>query len=103
MDSIKLGQGVSLGEISCSSTGCLSCRGKQSTSSLLLLLSSSGRCADCFGRVIFVVRLGGARVGLYVMAGRENEYPCCSWVYCCNTGCVAWREKHLSSSSSDGS
>ena len=43
VDSIKLGRGVSLGEMSCGSTGCLSCRGKQSTSSLLLLLSSTGR------------------------------------------------------------
>ena len=33
---------VSVGEVSCGSTGCLSCQGKQSTS-LLLLLSSSGR------------------------------------------------------------
>ena len=48
--SIKLGEvllavGVgALGEMSCGSTGCLSCRGKQSTSlSLSLSLSSSGR------------------------------------------------------------
>ena len=42
-DSIKLGWRVSVGEMSgCGSTGCLSCQGKQSTS-LLLLLSSSGR------------------------------------------------------------
>ena len=41
VDSIKLGR-VSLGEMSCGCTGCLSCRGKQSTSELLLL-SSSGR------------------------------------------------------------
>ena len=41
VDSIKLGK-VSVGEISCCGiTGCLSCQGKQSTSSLSL--SSSGR------------------------------------------------------------
>ena len=40
-DSIKLGRGVSVGEISgCGIIGCLSCRGKQPT---LSLLSSSGR------------------------------------------------------------
>ena len=45
-DSIKLGEGLlavgAVGEITCGSTGCLSCRGKQSTSLLLLLSSSSG-------------------------------------------------------------
>ena len=30
---------------------------------------------------------------------RENENPCCSRVYCCNTGCVAWQGKQSSSSS----
>ena len=40
-DSIKLGRGVSVGEMSgCGIIGCLSCRGKQPT---LSLLSSSGR------------------------------------------------------------
>ena len=58
-DSIKLGgvlfaMGV-VGGMSCGGTGCLSCRGKQSTSSSLLLSSSSWigfgpnpRYADCF-------------------------------------------------------
>ena len=74
-DSIKLGEGsLAVGslETSCGGTGCLSCRGKQSTS-LLLLLSSSGRLlfsnpryADCFVSVLFVVRLRGACVGLCV-------------------------------------
>ena len=41
VDSIKLGR-VSVGEMACGSTGCLSCRGKQSTS-LSLSLSWSGR------------------------------------------------------------
>ena len=73
--SIKLG-GVLLavgavGEMSCGGTGCLSCRGKQSTS-LSLLLSSSGqlfsnpRYADCFVSVLFGVGLRGACVGLCV-------------------------------------
>ena len=39
LDAIKLGR-VSMGEMSCGGTGCLSCRGKQSTS---LSLLSSGR------------------------------------------------------------
>ena len=39
LDTIKLGR-VSMGEMSCGGTGCLSCRGKQSTS---LSLLSSGR------------------------------------------------------------
>ena len=43
VDSIKLGR-VSVGEMSCGSTGCLSCRGKQSTSSSL----SSGRSFAIF-------------------------------------------------------
>ena len=38
VDSIKLGRGVSVGEISCGSTGCLSCQGKQSTSLLLYII-----------------------------------------------------------------
>ena len=102
-DSIKLREGllavVAVGEMSCGITDCLSCRGKQSTLLLILLLSSSGRLlsillhADCFVSVLFVVRLCGACVGLCVMAGRENEYHGCScscWgVSCCNTGCVA--------------
>ena len=110
-DSIKLGEVLlavsAVGEMSCGSTGCLSCRGKQSTS---LLLSSSGRLfsilsyADCFVRVLFVVRFRGACVGLCVMAGRENEYHGCSWwVSCCNMGCVAWHGKQLSSLSSSSS
>ena len=65
-DSIKLGEVLlavdavgALGEMSCGSTGCLSCRGKQSTSLSLLLLSSSGRsrCADCLVPVLFRVGL----------------------------------------------
>ena len=95
-----------MGEMSCGSTGCLSCRGKQSTS-LLLLLSLSGwlfsnlRCTDCFVSVRFVVRLRGACVEVCVMAGRKNKYHCCSWgVACCDTGCVAWQGKQSSLSSS---
>ena len=46
-DSIKLGAVWlavgAVGEMSCGGTGCLSCRGKQSTSSSSLSLSSSGR------------------------------------------------------------
>ena len=76
-DSMKLGELLlalavamgAVGEMSCcGSTGCLSCRGKQSTSSSL---SSSGLsflflllCADCFGRVLFGVGLRGTCVGL---------------------------------------
>ena len=72
-DSIKLGAVLLLevgavGEMSYGSTGCLSCRGKQSTS--LLLLSSSWIVfgpnpwyADCFVSVLFVVGLRGACVG----------------------------------------
>ena len=87
-DSIKLGGLLlalavgAVGEMSCGSTGCLSCQGKQSTSSLLL--SSLGRIfsilsyVDCFVRVLFVVRFRGACVGLCVMAGRENENHCCA-------------------------
>ena len=86
-DSIKLGAVLlavgAVDGMSCDGiTGCLSCRGKQSTS-LLLLLSSSGRRADCLVPDLFIVRLRGACVGLCVMAGRENEYPCCS--------CSCWR------------
>ena len=68
-DAIKLGEMLlavgTVDEMSCASTGCLSCRGKQSTSSLLLSLSlsSSGRVfsnpryADCFVSVLFGVGL----------------------------------------------
>ena len=82
VDAMELGEGllaVGALETSCCRTGCLSCRGKQSTS-LLLLLSSSGRLfsnryADCFLRVLFVVRLRGSCVGLCVMAGQGNQIP----------------------------
>ena len=78
-DSIKLG-GVLLavgavGEMSCDgSTGCLSCRREQSSSSLLFLLSSSGHRAYCLVPIRVGVRLRVACVELCVMAGRENEY-----------------------------
>ena len=46
-DSIKLGVVLlavgAVGEMTCGSTGCLSCQGKQSTSTSLSLLSLSGR------------------------------------------------------------
>ena len=73
VDSIKLGR-VLVGEMSCCGiTGCLSCRGKQSTSSLLFLLSSSGHRADCLVPVRFGVRLRGACVGLCMCDGWEGK------------------------------
>ena len=36
-DSIKLGRRVALGEMSCGSTGCLSCRGKQCSACAVLV------------------------------------------------------------------
>ena len=75
--SIKLGEvSVAVGAVGavggmscCGGTGCLSCRGKQST---------SNRWADCFVPVLFGVGLRGACMGLCVMAGRENENHCCA-------------------------
>ena len=66
VDSIKLGRVSvvvdSVGEISCSGTGCLSCRGKQSTSLLLSSSSSlSGRSSLLF-LLLFSI-LSGVSVG----------------------------------------
>ena len=59
-NSIKLEEGVLL---AVGSVGEMSCDG---TSSLLLVLSSSGRRADCLVPVLFGVRLRGTCMGLYV-------------------------------------
>ena len=51
VDSIKLGKvTVSVGKMSCGGTGCLSCRGKQSTSSSSLSGRSLLLCLDLFFR-----------------------------------------------------
>ena len=111
LDSIKLGRAlVALGGMSCGGTGCLSCRGKQSTSSslllsglsLLLLLLCFGPnpwYADYFVSVFFGVDLRGACVGLCVYAGIENEYHGCSCggVFCCNAGCLSCQGKQSAS------
>ena len=63
-DSIKLGRDVLVSEMSgCGSIGCLSCQGKQSTSSLL---SSSGRSLliNIIGFIFLIFSGGGVRGGL---------------------------------------
>ena len=65
VDSIKLGR-VLVGEMSCCcSTGCLSCRGKQSTSSS----SSSGRSLLLF----FRFSVAGVSVGDGAAVGRDAK------------------------------
>ena len=91
--SIKLGEvllavGVgALGEMSCGSTGCLSCRGKQSTSSSSSSSSSSGRS------LLFSV--AGVSVGDSIKLGKGSvgEMSCC-----CSTGCLSCRGKQSTSS-----
>ena len=97
MDSSKLGEVVSValavgavGEMSCGSTGCLSCRGKQSTSSLL---SSSGRSL----LLLFSGFIGA--VGVSVVDSIKLGRVLVGEMSCGSTGCLSCRGKQSTSSS----
>ena len=105
-DSIKLGEVLlvvgAVGEMSCcGSTGCFSCRGKQSTSLsssslgrslLLLLLLFSGFIGAVGVSVVDSIKLGEVLLALAV-----GEMSCCS------TGYLSCRGKQSTSSSSSSS